>query len=324
MTRTAGALIGRRRSSAFWGLGCPKTHHEIKDSLVTQLLSQTLPNSHFIHNPLAKFEPKLTLSNQGDRLACPYHKNLAGDHPLNRILRIYAEDNLRETNHNLLLMENRSPPVTLLVLKETHSLMAIEALIRELQCHVLFYISDPVILAEQIFSREGVDTPYLYLESESIMDSQFLKRFLPNNIRAVLHAYKIIERLSSSRQRRVLKKIFTIALIQNMFSMLTVRYPELASVVDYEYIEDNPKRMEFPLVNWLGSNSLKYTKNVLNSATFKPDGDMPQRWTHSWPESINNFEVLSDKDVSLAYQILIDHKLMRDDVNLSRWDQKFA
>ncbi|MES9853748.1 MAG: hypothetical protein ABW170_18175 [Candidatus Thiodiazotropha sp. L084R] len=34
MTRTAGALIGRRRSSAFWGLGCPKTHHEIKDSLV--------------------------------------------------------------------------------------------------------------------------------------------------------------------------------------------------------------------------------------------------------------------------------------------------
>ncbi|MES9854878.1 MAG: hypothetical protein ABW170_23985, partial [Candidatus Thiodiazotropha sp. L084R] len=28
-----GALIGRRRSSAFWGLGCPKTHHEIKDSL---------------------------------------------------------------------------------------------------------------------------------------------------------------------------------------------------------------------------------------------------------------------------------------------------
>ncbi|MES9851859.1 MAG: hypothetical protein ABW170_08515 [Candidatus Thiodiazotropha sp. L084R] len=35
MTRTAGALIGRRRSSAFWGLGCPKTHHEIKDSLVT-------------------------------------------------------------------------------------------------------------------------------------------------------------------------------------------------------------------------------------------------------------------------------------------------
>ncbi|MES9851127.1 MAG: hypothetical protein ABW170_04765 [Candidatus Thiodiazotropha sp. L084R] len=36
MTRTAGALIGRRRSSAFWGLGCPKTHHEIKDSLVEQ------------------------------------------------------------------------------------------------------------------------------------------------------------------------------------------------------------------------------------------------------------------------------------------------
>ncbi|MES9850697.1 MAG: hypothetical protein ABW170_02555 [Candidatus Thiodiazotropha sp. L084R] len=37
MTRTAGALIGRRRSSAFWGLGCPKTHHEIKDSLAISM-----------------------------------------------------------------------------------------------------------------------------------------------------------------------------------------------------------------------------------------------------------------------------------------------
>ncbi|MES9854791.1 MAG: hypothetical protein ABW170_23525 [Candidatus Thiodiazotropha sp. L084R] len=44
MTRTAGALIGRRRSSAFWGLGCPKTHHEIKDSLVhTHPLRWMLP-----------------------------------------------------------------------------------------------------------------------------------------------------------------------------------------------------------------------------------------------------------------------------------------
>ncbi|MCP4264748.1 MAG: hypothetical protein GY777_04085 [Candidatus Brocadiaceae bacterium] len=33
VTGTAGAIIGCRRSSAFWGLGCPKTHHEIKDSL---------------------------------------------------------------------------------------------------------------------------------------------------------------------------------------------------------------------------------------------------------------------------------------------------
>ncbi|MES9854874.1 MAG: histidine phosphatase family protein [Candidatus Thiodiazotropha sp. L084R] len=42
MTRTAGALIGRRRSSAFWGLGCPKTHHEIKDSLVVYLAPESV------------------------------------------------------------------------------------------------------------------------------------------------------------------------------------------------------------------------------------------------------------------------------------------
>ncbi|MES9853324.1 MAG: hypothetical protein ABW170_16020 [Candidatus Thiodiazotropha sp. L084R] len=42
MTRTAGALIGRRRSSAFWGLGCPKTHHEIKDSLGSSMSQKSV------------------------------------------------------------------------------------------------------------------------------------------------------------------------------------------------------------------------------------------------------------------------------------------
>ncbi|MES9852039.1 MAG: hypothetical protein ABW170_09435 [Candidatus Thiodiazotropha sp. L084R] len=52
MTRTAGALIGRRRSSAFWGLGCPKTHHEIKDSLVSFSPKERAPVCHAPMGPL--------------------------------------------------------------------------------------------------------------------------------------------------------------------------------------------------------------------------------------------------------------------------------
>ena len=38
-------INGRRRSSAFWGLGCPKTHHEIKDSLaVSSILTAEFPS----------------------------------------------------------------------------------------------------------------------------------------------------------------------------------------------------------------------------------------------------------------------------------------
>ncbi|WP_294042803.1 hypothetical protein [Thiolapillus sp.] len=33
MTRTAGAPIGCQRLSRFWGLGCPKTYHEVEDTL---------------------------------------------------------------------------------------------------------------------------------------------------------------------------------------------------------------------------------------------------------------------------------------------------
>jgi hypothetical protein len=291
---------------------------------LTQLLSQALPNNHYIHHPLATFEPKLTLSNQRDRLAIPYHKQLAADHPLKRVYRIYAERNQVATNHEEPQEGNEKSQGPLLIMKETHGLLATEALLRELKCHVLFYASDPVILADQVFSQEGLDTPYLDLESEAVMDPRFLKRFLTHNLRGVLHAYKLIQRLSSRRQRRVQMKIFTIALIQHMFHMLAVRYPELATVVDFALIQNDPKRLEFPLVNWLGTNNLERSKRVLNTATFTPDGHKSRCWKRSWPESITTFEILSAEDVGMAYQLNSDHKLMRDEGMNTVWTERYA
>jgi hypothetical protein len=188
----------------------------------------------------------------------------------------------------------------------------------------LFYVSDPVILAEQIFSHEGLDTPYLDLESEAVMDFRFLKRFFSHNLHAVLHTYKLIQRLTSRRRRRVQMKIFTIALIQHMFQMLVVRYPELATVVDFALIENSPKCLEFPLVNWLGQNGMESSKQVLNTAPFTPDGQNSQRWTHSWPESINTFETLPLEDVRLAYQLIVDHDLVRDEGKSKTWTERSA
>lgn len=291
---------------------------------LTQLLSQALPDNYYINSPLVKFEPKLTLSDEGDRLAIPYHKELAADHPLNLVYRIYAERNLLESTKNVKLKENDTSQDALLIMNETHSLLATEALLRELKCHVLFYVGDPVILAEQIFSREGLDTPYLDVESEAVINLHFLKRFFAHDIRGVLHAYKLIQRLPSSRQRRVQMKIFTIALIQHMFRMLAARYPELVTVVDFALIENKPEYLEYPLVNWLGPNSVENAKRVLNAATFVPDGHNYRRWTRSWPESICAFEMLSAEDVRMAYKLLIDHKLIRDEGKREIWAERSA
>ncbi|MES9851789.1 MAG: hypothetical protein ABW170_08155 [Candidatus Thiodiazotropha sp. L084R] len=70
MTRTAGALIGRRRSSAFWGLGCPKTHHEIKDSLV--LLASYQCVDYFCRSTLV-LEPQIGLYKDLDY--CSFYLN---------------------------------------------------------------------------------------------------------------------------------------------------------------------------------------------------------------------------------------------------------
>jgi hypothetical protein len=96
----------------------------------TQLLLQALHNSLFIHYPLEKFEPDLTLSTQGDRMAIPYHKELEASHPLNRIYRIYAERNLLETDYDVTQNENAKPNDAFLIMKEVHGLLATEALLR--------------------------------------------------------------------------------------------------------------------------------------------------------------------------------------------------
>jgi hypothetical protein len=291
---------------------------------LARLVSQALYNSRYIDLPLAKFEPKLTLSNRGYRLGIPYHKNLTGNHPMIRTYRIHAERNLLERKHIECLLGNEMPQDILLIMKEVHGLLATEALLRELKCHVLFYISDPVILAEQIFSREGLDTPYLELESAAVMDPRFLKRFFPHDIRTVLHAYKLINRSYTARQRRVLMKIFTIALIQHMFRMLAARYPESATVVDYGVIQSDPKQLDYPLVNWLGTNGVERANDVLNTATFTPDGQTSMRWKSSWPELLTAFDILSAEDVSAAYQVILDHKLMRDEGKREIWSEKCA
>jgi hypothetical protein len=291
---------------------------------LTSLLSHALPNNNYIHHPLVKFEPKLTLSTQADRLAIPYHKELALDHPLKRVYRIYAERNLPETNYLAPQKDQDKSQVALLIMKEVHGLLATEALLRELKCHVLFYISDPVILAEQIFSREGFDTPYLDLECSAVMESIFLKRFLSRELRSVLHAYKLIQRLPSLRQRRVQMKILTIALIQHMFRMLAARYPELATIVDSKLIQNEPRRLEFPLVNWLGQNSMEQAKQVLNTATFNPNGQSSMCWKRSWPESMSTFETLSAEDVARAYRLVINHGLMLDEGVSKIWTERHA
>ena len=287
-----------------------------------QLLSQSLPENHYIHHPLVKFEPKLTLCNQGERLAMPYQKVLSADHPMSRVYRIYAEREQAERKYDLMADVKEAKQDPILILKESHGLLATEALLRELKCHCLLYVSDPVLLAEQMFSREGLDTPYLDYESEAVMDPVFLKRFLAKDLRPALHAYKLIQRLSSSRQRRVQMKIFTIALIQHMFRMLAARYPELATLVDAAVIEDDPRRLEFPLVNWLGPENLHCASRVISNATFTQEGQHALRWTRSWPESITSFEALSNKDVKLAYKLLIDHHLMSDESKRKTWAGK--
>jgi hypothetical protein len=93
-------------------------------------------------------------------------------------------------------------------------------------------------------------------------------------------------------------------------------------VVDAPFIERGPRRLEFPLVNWLGPENMDSAARVVTTATFNTDGQNTLRWMRSWPESITGFEVLSDEDVKLAYKLLTDHNLLSDETKRRTWVEK--
>ena len=88
--------------------------------------------------PLAKFEPRLSLSKAGDRLALPYLRTLDRQHPLSRIYRMMVEPDNEWANRH---MSNRpeAPDLSSIpcLVKESHALLATEGLLKDMKAKAL-------------------------------------------------------------------------------------------------------------------------------------------------------------------------------------------
>ncbi len=285
-----------------------------------RLISQPGVPLRYYQNPLQHFDPPLAISNSGDRLAMPFSKTLDHRHPVMRVMRMtqefdssWALDSLSNKPDTALLESLPS------LIKESHSLLGIEAILRGLHCKAMLYVSDPVKTVDRLFDSEGLDSPYLLEEGRSVLAPYFLGRFLRKDYTHTMHAHRRIRRTQDARKRSILHRVLVTALIQHMFRMLAARYPRQVILVEYDRIADDPTLLEGMLEHLLGEAGLHIGHAVMVESTFSPNGQDQVIWKNAWPEKKPAAGFLTPEEIRLSYQMLKDCGLATRICNQSRY-----
>lgn len=259
---------------------------------------------------VAHFEPRVQLSSGPDRLAIAFHKDLPTDHPIMRVLRMTMEhhndwEGMQPTNH----VETDHPEDLVCLVKESGGLLAAEAVIRRLDCRVMFYVSDPVKILDRLFFKEGLESPYLVEEGRSVLAPYFLSRFMRRDYGRVLHVHQRIRRTRDVRKRTILHRLLVVALIQHMFRMLSARYADRVTLVEYDQLAFDPQALLPILLKAFGEGGDDIARRVLMEASFRPNEKDYLVWRHDWPEKAGENGFFTPEEVRLCYQVLRDSGL---------------
>ncbi len=264
----------------------------------------------YYQNQVSRFEPRIQISTGQDRLAMPYRKELPRDHPYMRALRMTMEWNngwsgLQSTNR----VDGYDPEDLDCLVKESSGLLGAEAMIRQLDCRLMLYVSDPVKILDQLFDQEGLNSPYLVEEGRSVLAPYFLSRFMRRDYGRVLHVHQRIRRTRDMRKRTILQRMLVVALIQHMFRMLAARYPDRVSLVEYDQLAFDPQSLEHILAKAFGARGSDLGRRVVMESSFRPDEKDYLVWKHVWPEKSIVPGFFTPEEVRLSYQVLRDSGL---------------
>ncbi len=274
------------------------------------LISQPGIPVRYYRDYIACFEPQIQISTGQDRLAMPFHKELPDDHPVMRVLRMTIESGndrfgLESSNR----AETEDPEDLACLVKESSCLLVAEALVRQLDCRLMLYVSDPVKILDRLFKAEGLGSAYLVEEGRSVLSPYFLARFMRRDYGRVLHVHQRIRRTRSVRRRTILCRLLVVALIQHMFRMLAARYPERVALTEYDQLAFNPQSLEAILFMVFGERGGDIGRRVVLESSFCPDEKDYLVWKNVWPEKSIVPGFLTPEEVRLSYQVLRDSGL---------------
>jgi len=273
-----------------------------------RMVSQPGIAVRYFANPLTRVHPPLQLAAGSDPLAVPYARRLEGDHPLFRVYRMLVEHDkdwsVRYATNRIAAHERSETPPCLV--KESHALLATEALLTETGAKALLYVSDPVRIVDALFGNDRLDTPYLVGEGKSVLTPPFLARFVKRDYARLMKTQRQMTNHHRVREQIILFRVLTVALIQHMFRMLAIKYPEQTALVDFATLSREPHRLKYFFESVFGEAGLGIARGVLAGSTFMAEGRETALWKNAWPEQGPGWHYLTIKDVEMCYAMLSD------------------
>ncbi|MEJ1398024.1 MAG: hypothetical protein RPU52_10965 [Candidatus Sedimenticola sp. (ex Thyasira tokunagai)] len=268
---------------------------------LAQLMKKSLVPIDIHDGPLDNLTPRLFFNKDRDSLALDYSKTLPDDHPLFHIYDLLTHQSIREFRK-----QQTSPrgQTKFCIIKETHALLGTEALLRTMKCKMLLLIDDPLSIVAQQIDLYGLDSTYLKREKNSVQQPEFLTRFLRKNYKPVRHAFHNARKKSDPRERVIIERVLTVALIQHMFRMLALRYPSLVTVVARHDISSTPERFQKVLTFLTDSSSQEVIDDFMEEVSFLTYSGDRRVWKNSWPLSSIATGGLSSNELSQGFKTL--------------------
>ena len=274
------------------------------------VLSETPTPIRFFMEPFYQLRPRVNFSFSGDQTAIEYTATLQDQHPLSNIFRSLLTPQYdwhsMGLSGNLIRNDN---DWQVCIIKEVHSLLAAEAMLKFLKCPTVFLLRDPLYIIDSLFARDGLKTTYLCNESKYVNNPFFLKRFSPDPTKDISMILKESVSNDKKRERIIIDKVLTVSLIQSMFRVLSSEF-QYAQIIEYESLCQSPELHFRSIASFLSldwSESIEqYLLKTLRSTLHQRKKDYP-----IFLDTINQigrpFKFLSKEEVLLCRRVLNDY-----------------
>jgi len=219
-------LLGLNRSGTTW---------------MGEVLSRTSTPIRYLMEGLHAIQPPIQLAPVDDHLSVPYLSALEANHPLSKAYQSFLLPreqrnalNLKDTTHR------DDSDFKYCLTKQVHSILATEGLLKTLKTKVILLVRNPVYVIDSLLARDHLKSYSLANEWKFVQDIPFIDTFHASRKDQLLRAMKELGGFFPNRNTILLRKVLTVALINEMLVQLADRYPAYCLLVRYEDLLKNP------------------------------------------------------------------------------------
>jgi len=298
----SGAYGDFRRLRLILGVGRSGT------TWLARVLAETPTPIRFFMEGLYHVRPRFRFSASGDHTAIRYLPVLSTRHPL--LMGYGALLAQRPDWEKLGVVEHLrrdDPGWQACLVKEVHSLLATEGLLRAVTCPTVFVLRDAVYVVDSLFTRDGIGSPYLCPEREWVCCPDFLERFASAHEDRILWVFREAEKNGRARETIIIEKALVVSLIQQMFRVLASECSTVL-LLEYEDLCRSPEDLfrraaSFLTLDW-GPGVRRFLAATTHHTEDHVDTDPVFRDTSSQPG--RPFHFLTPYEADLCRRVLQD------------------